>query len=93
MQNGSFGMFKVRRTYYNKAWKHWLSVLPYPEYRSVAITRSLNALALLASGNKKYLSIVKKEAEWASDFTSNGYKTWHYGYVIIFLAEPYHCNV
>ena len=58
-----------------------------PEYRSVAITRSLNALALLASGNKKYLSIVKKEAEWASAFTSNGYKTWHYGYVIIFLAE------
>ena len=34
-----------------------------PEYKSVAITRSLNALALLASGNKKYLSIVKKEAE------------------------------
>ena len=58
-----------------------------PEYKSVAITRSLNALALLASGGKKYLPLVKKEAEWASAFTSNGYKTWHYGYVIIFLAE------
>ena len=45
-----------------------------PEYRSVPITRSLNALALLASGGDKYLPLVKKEAEWASSFTSNGYK-------------------
>lgn len=58
-----------------------------PEYRSVPITRSLNALALLASGGDKYLPLVKKEAEWASSFTSNGYKTWHYGYIITFLAE------
>ena len=58
-----------------------------PEYRSVPITRSLNALALLASGDDQYLPLVKKEAHWAAAFTSNGYKTWHYGYVITFLAE------
>ena len=58
-----------------------------PEYKSVAITRSLNALALLASGKKEYQRLIKKEADWASNFSSNGYKTWHYGYVIIFLAE------
>jgi len=58
-----------------------------PEYKSVVITRSLNALALLASGKKEYQPLIKKEADWASNFSSNGYKTWHYGYVIIFLAE------
>ncbi len=58
-----------------------------PGYRQVPITRSLNALALLASGRDEYLPLVKKEAEWAADFSTNGYKTWHYGYVITMLAE------
>ena len=54
---------------------------------SPAITRSLNALALLASGNPDYSPIVKKEARWAADFSSGGYKTWYYGPVIMFLSE------
>lgn len=58
-----------------------------PSYRAVPITRSLNALALLASGQQDYRPLIKKEADWASKFTSNGYKTWHYGYVIMFLSE------
>lgn len=58
-----------------------------PSYRGPAITRSLNALALLASGNPDYLPIVRKEAQWAADFTSDGYKTWHYGYVMMLLSE------
>lgn len=58
-----------------------------PTYRAVPITRSLNAMALLASGREEYLPLVKKEAEWASEFTTSGYKTWHYGYVIMLLAE------
>jgi len=56
-------------------------------YKPRAITRSLNALALLASGNPDYLPLVRKEAQWAKDYTTNGYKTWHYGYVIMLLAE------
>ncbi len=51
------------------------------------IPRSLNALGLLACGDAAYLPILKQEAQWAADFTSDGYKTWHYGYVMIFLAE------
>ena len=51
------------------------------------ITRSLNALALLASGDAAYLPLVKKEAQWAADFTDDGYKTWHYGYVMMLLSE------
>ncbi len=58
-----------------------------PTYRAVPITRSLNALALLASGREDYLPLVKREAEWAADFTTSGYKTWHYGYVITLVAE------
>jgi hypothetical protein len=52
-----------------------------------AIVRSLNALALLASGDPQYLPLLKKEAQWAADYTSNSMQTWHYGYVMIFLAE------
>jgi hypothetical protein len=54
-----------------------------------AITRPLNALALLASGDKTYLPLVKKEAKWASDFTSDGNQTWWYPYNIMLLSE-YH---
>ena len=58
-----------------------------PNYRENPITRSLNAIALLASGEEKYLPIIKKEAEWAANYSEGGYKTWYYGYVISFLAE------
>jgi hypothetical protein len=58
-----------------------------PKYRMGTIPRSLNALALLASGNKKYFSILKKEAQWASEFKATSMATWYYGYVSIFLSE------
>ena len=58
-----------------------------PSHKEDAIVRSLNALALLASGNPAYLPLVKREAEWAAGFTDDGYKTWHYGYVMMLLAE------
>lgn len=51
------------------------------------IPRSLNALALLASGNKDYLPLVKSEAKWAANFTTNGYLSWYYGYLMAFVAE------
>ncbi len=51
------------------------------------IIRSLNALALLASGDKSYLSLVKKEAQWAADYEADSFQTWHYGYCIILLSE------
>jgi hypothetical protein len=51
------------------------------------VTRALNGLALLASGNPKYLPIVKREAEWAASFSNDGMQTWYYGYVLSFLAE------
>lgn len=51
------------------------------------ISRSLNALALLASGNKEYLPLIKKEAQWAADYSAEGFATWYYGYVLIFLGE------
>jgi hypothetical protein len=51
------------------------------------IPRSLNALALLASGDPKYLPIVEKEARWAADFTTDKMHTWYYGYVMMLLSE------
>lgn len=52
-----------------------------------AIPRSLNALALLASGNAEYLPLVKKEAGWAAGFSVTSMQTWYYGYCSLFLSE------
>lgn len=58
-----------------------------PSYKGNPITRSLNALSLLASGKPEYLPVVKKEAEWAAQYSTESMATWWYGYVIMFLAE------
>ncbi len=58
-----------------------------PSYRQNAITRSLNALALLASGKEEYLPLVRKEAQWAADFSADSFQTWYYGYVMMLLSE------
>ena len=58
-----------------------------PAYRQNPITRSLNALALLASSNPSYLPLVRREAAWAADFSADGFQTWYYGYVIMLLSE------
>jgi len=55
--------------------------------RQNAIPRSLNAIALLSSGDPKYLELVKKEVEWAKNFSADGMATWYYGYVMLLLAE------
>lgn len=51
------------------------------------ITRCLNALALLASGNPEFIPLVRKEALWAADFSADSMQTWRYGYVIMLLSE------
>ena len=52
-----------------------------------SIPRSQNALALLASGNKDYLPLLQREAKWAAAFTTSGYLSWDYGYLMTFLGE------
>ncbi|MFM8479302.1 MAG: DUF6288 domain-containing protein [Planctomycetaceae bacterium] len=51
------------------------------------IPRCLNAIALLAGGDPAHLPLVQREASWAADFTASDFRTWYYGYVMIFLAE------
>jgi hypothetical protein len=59
-----------------------------PNYaRQNPIPRSLNALALLASGDPKYMELIKKEVEWAKGFSADSMATWYYGYVMMLLAE------
>ena len=60
-----------------------------PDYarRLNPIPRSLNALALLAAGNKDSLPLIKTEAQWAADFRTTGYLSWYYGYLMTFLGE------
>lgn len=55
--------------------------------RTDAIPRSLNAMALLASGKAEYLPLVKAEAEWASRLSVGSMQSWYYGYCTLFLAE------
>lgn len=60
-----------------------------PDYtkRLDAIPRSLNALGLLACGNKAYMPLIEREAKWAANYTTDGYLSWYYGYVMTFLGE------
>jgi hypothetical protein len=57
------------------------------DYRPNPIPRSLNALALLASGERKYLPLIKREVRWASEYSADSFQTWYYGYVCMLLAE------
>jgi len=52
-----------------------------------AIPRSLNALALLASGDPNYLPLIRREVTWASKYESNDMATWYFGYVMLLLSE------
>ncbi|MBL9127669.1 MAG: hypothetical protein JNL97_08480, partial [Verrucomicrobiales bacterium] len=58
----------------------------YPK-REDPIPRALNALALLAGGDPVHRPLVNREARWASEFATRDFRTWYYGYVMIFLAE------
>jgi hypothetical protein len=58
----------------------------YPK-KTDGIPRSLNALALLASGDEAHLPLVKLEAQWASEFSGKSMQTWYYGYVMMLVAE------
>lgn len=51
------------------------------------IPRSLAALALLANGDPAHRELLAREAKWAAGFASDSMQTWHYGYVLMFLAE------
>lgn len=57
--------------------------------RQNPITHSLNVMVLLASGEKEYLPLIRKESLWASEYAANSYQTWYYAYVIMLLSE-YH---
>ena len=56
-------------------------------YRHNPIVRSLNALALLASGDEQYNELIQREANWAANFSSTSMQTWYYGYTMMFLSE------
>jgi hypothetical protein len=49
--------------------------------------RAINALGLLAGGNPDHLPLVRREARWAADFTTDGFQTWYYAYLIMLTAE------
>jgi hypothetical protein len=54
------------------------------------IERSLNALALLSSGRPQYLPLVRRQVEWASNYSDpdrRSLHSWWYGPVNILLAE------
>lgn len=55
--------------------------------RQNPITRSLNALALLATGDADFLPLVKREAQWAAEFSATDMQSWLYGYVMTLLSE------
>jgi hypothetical protein len=66
----------------------WRTASPTRSHpRHGSIPRSLNALALLANGDPAHRALLAREAKWAAGFASDSMQTWHYGYVMMFLAE------
>lgn len=57
------------------------------ELRGVSIPNSLNALALLASGEEKYQPLLAAYAREAAELRLESMATWHYGFANLFLAE------
>ena len=58
--------------------------------RGNPIIRSLNALALLSSGKRRYLPLVRRQVRWASKYSDperRTYHSWFYGPVNMLLAE------
>ena len=53
----------------------------------INIPNDLAALALLASGKKEYMPMVKEYADAVADHTPGGYVCWGYAYQVLFLAE------
>jgi len=51
------------------------------------ISRALNALALLATGEDAWMPAVRKEIEWARDYSASAFTSWYYAPVIMLLAE------
>ncbi|MGI9428221.1 MAG: DUF6288 domain-containing protein [Bythopirellula sp.] len=54
------------------------------------IKRSLSALALLSSGEAKYLPLIRSQVEWAAQYSDpkrEDLHCWWYGYLNILLAE------
>lgn len=62
-----------------------------PDYgrRMHPIARSLNALAVLASGDAALMPALKGEVAWAAGFSMapTEFQSWSYGYVMMFLGE------
>lgn len=57
--------------------------------RNVSIPNSMNALALLASGDAKYRPVLAEYAKKVAAYHTDDFATWHYGYANLFLAEYY----
>jgi len=53
----------------------------------VSIPNSINAMALLASGNEEYRPLLASYAKLAAELRMESMATWHYGYALAFLAE------
>jgi len=54
------------------------------------IVRSLNTLALLSSGRKEFMPVIKRQVEWAasySDVEGRSLCSWFYGPINLLLAE------
>ena len=78
---------RSRSAFSNRGARRSLGGSRTPRIAQDPIVRSLNALALLASGNPAYVPLVRKEARWAANFSVDSMQTWYYGYVMMLLSE------
>ena len=70
-----------------KVFEQGCEAIAKEDFRNVSIPNSINALALLASGNQKYQPLLSRYAQKVANYRVGAFATWHYGYAISFLAE------
>jgi hypothetical protein len=81
-----YGCEKSRRVF-KQGCETLAETMADPKYRVNPMVRSLNAIALLASGDDAYLPLIKREAEWAAGYQTNSFESWWYGYALMFMSE------
>ena len=70
-----------------KIFEHGCQVIAKKGLGKVSIPDDLNALALLASGNKEYQPLLAAYAKQVADYKVESMASWFYGYATLFLAE------
>lgn len=71
----------------NRAISNLTSRMQSADYAPKAVPRTLNALALLSTGNPIHHNLVREQVIWGIQKANNERRTWIFAYVLILMSE------